>query len=120
MFGNLYKILSESHEGDTFCYDIEFDPLHSIYQAHFPGNPVTPGACQLEVMRQLVSEALGMEVSILNVKSLKFLEVINPLKTPVVSVELDMTGDGDEGKIKCAARISTEDTVYTKAVIYLG
>ena len=34
---------------------IRLNPDHEIYRAHFPGNPITPGVCIV----QIISEVLG-------------------------------------------------------------
>ncbi|MGM9749346.1 MAG: hypothetical protein ACI3ZN_11150 [Candidatus Cryptobacteroides sp.] len=119
MFENLYKVISSNKDGSTYHFDVELDAAHQIYGAHFPGNPITPGACQLEMLRQLASEASGKDLAVLEVRSIKYLNVINPVKTPEVEVELDLTEDGEEGKIKCSAKIKAEEIIFTKAIMNL-
>ena len=36
---------------------IRLNPDHEIYRAHFPGNPITPGVCIV----QIISEVLGVQ-----------------------------------------------------------
>ena len=33
---------------------LQCNPAHIIYQAHFPGNPITPGACIIQVADELM------------------------------------------------------------------
>ena len=118
MFEKLYKVKASRQEGSTFCFDVELDAAHQIYGAHFPGNPITPGACQLEMLRQLASEASGKDLSVAEVRSIKYLNVIDPVKTPGIEVVFDLKED--DGRMKCSARIKNEDAVFTKAVMYLS
>ena len=49
-----------------------------IYQAHFPGNPITPGACIIQIAQELYEQLCGHSVEILEVKNAKFLKTITP------------------------------------------
>ena len=49
-----------------------------IYQAHFPGNPITPGACIIQIAQELYEQLCGHSVEILEVKNAKFLKTMTP------------------------------------------
>ncbi len=51
---------------------------HPIFEGHFPGRPVVPGACLLQLVKELVSMAIGSEVRLLRADQLKFVSMIGP------------------------------------------
>ena len=42
-------------EGELRC-KVKFNPEHFIYKAHFPGNPVTPGVCLVQMAAEILGE----------------------------------------------------------------
>jgi 3-hydroxyacyl-[acyl-carrier-protein] dehydratase len=51
---------------------------HPVYQGHFPGNPVVPGVCQVQMVKELVEKALKVSVKLTESDNIKFLSMINP------------------------------------------
>ena len=43
MTDNLYTTINIEDNENGFVAEIETNPSHIIYKAHFPGNPITPG-----------------------------------------------------------------------------
>lgn len=97
---NLYTILgSETYDG-RICYNLRLHPDCFIYQAHFPGKPVTPGVCIIQMAKELLEDHLQQSLQLTTVKNVKFLSVISPLETPGLSCVLDkiqsITGENGE------------------------
>ena len=53
-------------------FNIILNPDHLIYKAHFPGQPVTPGVCILQMIQEILSEQEGMPLFIRKIKNVKF------------------------------------------------
>lgn len=49
-------------------FRLRLNPEHFIYQAHFPGEPVTPGVCILQIGKELLAELLQESLEITHVK----------------------------------------------------
>lgn len=73
---NLYTVLSACRQ--TGVCTIHLIENCMIYQAHFPGNPITPGACIIQIAQELYEQLWGHSVEILEVKNAKFLKTITP------------------------------------------
>ena len=84
---NLYKIIRKEEVDRVVNYTIELSPSCVIYAAHFPGEPITPGVCIVQMGKELVEEQLSEQCStpcklmITKVKNVKFLSVISPDET---------------------------------------
>jgi len=115
MFQDLYRITGESLSGGCHSFGITLDASHSIFRVHFPGTPITPGACQLEILRQLAGRALGREVSVAEVRNIKFLKTINPAADPDITVEETFSGTDEPGTFRCTAVLRAGEAVFTKA-----
>ena len=73
---NLYTVLSACRQ--TGVCTIHLIENCMIYQAHFPGNPITPGACIIQIAQELYEQLCGHSVEIWEVKNAKFLKTMTP------------------------------------------
>ena len=105
---NLYTISSqENHEG-TARYDLNLNAEHAIYKAHFPGLPITPGVCLMQIARELLEDHTGLALEITMVKNVKFLSVISPVEQPGITCSLSHVIVGETG-VECRTQISAPD-----------
>lgn len=114
MFTDLFTINGRSREDATFTWDISLNLDSGIFKVHFPGNPILPGACQLEMFRQLAGESLGSDLTVSAVNNIKYLAIIDPRVTPSFTVTETFT-KVDDHTDKCTVLIKNADTVFTKA-----
>ncbi|MEO7215125.1 hypothetical protein [Mucilaginibacter sp.] len=49
-----------------------------IFEGHFPGHPVLPGACMLQIIKEVLQEALGEQLILKKASSIKFLMQVDP------------------------------------------
>ena len=90
LLNDLYTILAReqgSSEG-LWRFEIDLNPAHPIYQGHFPGHPVTPGACLTEIVMELSAIALNKSGAIQpkSISNLKFLAPHVPFKPICVEI----------------------------------
>ena len=108
---------TDADAGTIFC--VTLNALHPIFQAHFAGNPVMPGACIAQMIKELAMEHFGASFFISAVRNMKFLKVINPLETPEVSVQMTFT-TRDDDSISVSTLINNGDDVFSKAILILN
>ena len=100
---NLYKIIREEGAGPVANYAIELIPSCVIYTAHFPGRPVTPGVCIVQMGKELVEDLLSGQRSapcrldISKVKNVKFLSVISPEESLHLTYQVKKLVLSDDG-----------------------
>ncbi|RAW00153.1 hotdog family protein [Pseudochryseolinea flava] len=77
---------------------VTFQKDHPVFAGHFPGNPVVPGVCMIQIVRELLEDSLNMQLQLRTGDNIKFLNVINPIDTPAVvaSIHTVVTDDGVE------------------------
>jgi len=97
---------------------IELDSDSVIYKAHFPGNPITPGACIVEMGREIASLILEKDLLLEKADNIKFLMGIHPVETPRVTFMLQMTEQG-QGLWKVRTEVKNGDNVMTKMTLWL-
>ncbi|SRR5690625_855643 len=97
---NLYQLKSiKKSQEDVFDVQISLDKNHAIFKGHFPGNPVLPGVCMVQIMKEISAEITDKELQLKTSKSIKFLELINPNKNPNLRLNLKITEKTNENII---------------------
>ena len=89
------------------------NPEHLIYQAHFPGNPITPGACLLQTVGELLQRKLGRPLFLKASKNIKYLNVLVPVEGKEVRFTYSNLVE-TENECKAQVVIADEASVYTK------
>ncbi|MBQ4821348.1 3-hydroxyacyl-ACP dehydratase [Aquimarina sp. MMG016] len=115
LIADLYKINEDIVRDGVQTTSITLNPDSDIFKGHFPGNPVTPGVCMLQIIKELTERRLGCSLFMKKASNVKFMAVINPEKTPDLVIENSFT-DGDE-EIKVKNIIKYDDTVALKVVV---
>ena len=121
--GDLFRIESRIEglpEGQS-GFNIVLNPDHLIYKAHFPGQPVTPGVCILQMLQELLSVGMDKQLFIKNIKNAKFISMMSPVTDSRVSV-LFSSVTPEEGGIKAqgvVTRRDESDQLFLKFSIFL-
>ena len=121
--GDLFRIESriEGLPQGQSGFNIILNPDHLIYKAHFPGQPVTPGVCILQMLQELLSHQEDKQLFIKNIKNAKFISVMSPVTDSRVSVVFTAV-TAEEGGVKAQGVVSRRDNpsdLFLKFSIFL-
>ncbi|MEO5682572.1 MAG: 3-hydroxyacyl-ACP dehydratase [Chitinophagaceae bacterium] len=111
--GNFYTVLSPVMEDDRIQAVLQINPGHEIFQGHFPGQPVVPGVCMMQIVKELVQKTTGRPVQLRHGLDLKFLSVIDPGKNNTVHAEANYTVLAS-GDINVTARLFFNEITFFK------
>ncbi len=113
LMNDFYFVSNESADEATYRSLIRFDAGHRIFEGHFPGQPVVPGVCMLQLVQESFGAHVGSKLELVKASSLKFLLVIDPRITPTVTLQLKYKINA-EGCYIVDAQLSNEGTNYFK------
>jgi 3-hydroxyacyl-[acyl-carrier-protein] dehydratase len=111
---DFYKVekLEKTGEG-KYTAVVFLNKEHDIFKGHFPGNPVTPGVCMMQIIKELTQEILGSSLTMTSSSNVKFMALINPEKNPTLKLDIEISGDlATEIKVKNTT--SFDETVALK------
>ena len=91
---------------------IELNPEHDVFKGHFPNNPVTPGVCMLQILKELTEQATKTNLFIKECSNVIFMALINPEVNPILAISIDINPLEENFKIKASA--SFDQTVALK------
>jgi 3-hydroxyacyl-[acyl-carrier-protein] dehydratase len=91
---------------------ISINKGHRIFNGHFPGLPVVPGVCMLQMVREIMEVHLGRSLDITASDNMKFLSVINPDQNAEVDAAINYTEE--TGIISINATLFAGTTTFFK------
>lgn len=103
--------MEDTENGFTTC--LWCNPSHPIYKAHFPGNPITPGACLLQTAGEILQRKLERPLYLKASKNVKFLNVLVPSEGKTVQYNFSRPVENESG-CKTQVVIADDATVYAK------
>lgn len=90
---------------------VSFDAHHPVYQAHFPGNPVTPGVYLLQIATEILEGHLGLRLSLKTAGNIRFKKPIGPEAQPTfIFRKLNTEND----HLSVSVSIETDDSQLAK------
>lgn len=110
---SFYRINALNFEENVLEAQISIDPKHTIFDGHFPGNPVTPGVVQLEMVKEILGTHFNKTIQLKTLATSKFLAVLNPENTPDAALKMTITEQEDQS-LKVSGQISTSEGVCLK------
>ncbi|AEH01937.1 3-hydroxyacyl-ACP dehydratase [Lacinutrix sp. 5H-3-7-4] len=109
---DFYKVNTiETVENKTTA-NIKINKNHEIFKGHFPNNPVTPGVCMMQIIKELTEKVVSKNLFMQTSSNIKFMAIINPELTPNLDLTLDITKTDEGYKVKNVTKF--EDTVALK------
>jgi len=108
----LYKVIATENTSEGILAKVHLNKDHAIFKGHFPGNPVMPGVCMIQIIKELTEEATGKNLFLSVSSNIKFMAIINPEKNADLQIAIDISQENGEVKIKNTT--SFDDTVALK------
>ena len=108
-----YTVIERQNTDSGVNFTVHLNAEHFIYAAHFPGNPVTPGVCITQIVKELTEKLVEIPLFLKIVKNIKFTQVINPLQHSQVTFALTNLQE-DESGYKVNAVVKNESEIFAK------
>jgi len=112
LINDFFKIINIEHSEGSIHSMIQLNASHKIFEGHFPNNPVTPGVVQLQIVKEILEQALDKKCLLKEVGRCKFLAILNPNNTPEIMISIDYSVSEDE-MLKVSAQGSLKDESQT-------
>ena len=108
----LYTVENFKQEDQTVQATVKLNAAHEVFKGHFPGNPVMPGVCMIQIIKELTEQATEKKLFLSVASNIKFMAIINPEKNDVIELTLTIAEDDETVKVKNTT--SFEETLALK------
>lgn len=109
---DIFAITKIEHQSNSVHAALDINKDSEIFKGHFPGQPVVPGACMLQIVKNVLETALNNPLELKKAGYLKFISMIDP--NVVREVELEIVYKLDEKEITATAALTCDETVCFK------
>lgn len=111
---DFYTVIGFEQIAENTCLaSLTIHKDHPVFTGHFPGNPVTPGVCMMQIIKELGEKWSGSSLQLTKARNVKFMAIINPEKNENIKVEMLFEKDGED-TLSIKSTTSFEDTVALK------
>lgn len=108
----LYTIDELKSSETEITAKITLNPNHEIFKGHFPENPIMPGVCMMQIIKELTEKVLGKELFLQTSTNIKFMAKINPEINP--NLVLNIPYSEEDGTLKIKNTSYFEETLALK------
>lgn len=104
LLNNLYSISASEKGIDSYKFFLKLNADHPIYSYHFPGNPITPGVCILQMLSELLELVSDRNLKLKSYVNVKYLNIISPKESSDITIEFSVTESQEEVKVKAIVK----------------
>ncbi len=108
----LYTVQSLVEEGQEVKARVRLHKEHEVFKGHFPNNPIMPGVCMLQMIKELTEQVTGKELFLSVATNVKFMAKINPEENELIDLMINISEDN--GIIKVKNVTSYDQTIALK------
>jgi 3-hydroxyacyl-[acyl-carrier-protein] dehydratase len=113
---NFFKIKTFCKTENGIDYAIELNSEHSIFKAHFPNNPVMPGVCIIQTVKELSEEMFDAKLFLKKAVNIKFVNIINPVENRKVVFSIAVSSESNNER-NISAVVKSGDNLFAKLSI---
>lgn len=105
-----YSLISMREEGQHADIFLSLRPDCDVYRGHFPGNPICPAVCNIEMIKECAQKVIGKRLQIRTIKQCRLTAIASPSICP--KVEVDLQFEPNTKGYVITARIFDPEKVY--------
>lgn len=115
---NKYFKVENSNAADGFAhFHVRLLSDCDVYRGHFPGNPVSPGVCNIEMIRECFCLCLNSEPRIQTIDRCRLTAVASPKASPELDVDLSWTKDENGWRVVATLKDDKQQYMDFKGLI---
>ncbi|MBK7763738.1 MAG: hypothetical protein IPI46_10265 [Bacteroidetes bacterium] len=113
LLNNFFFIDAIEHETGFIKAVIHINEQHEILKGHFPTQPIVPGVCMLEMLREVLEHALACRLQMQTSQVIKFLSMFLPTQNKEAEFVIQYV-QNEQGNYVIDASLLHNTIVYMK------
>lgn len=97
---------------NSYLCTLTLNANHPIFKGHFPNNPVTPGVCMMQIVKNITEQITDNQLQLIQMTNVKFTALINPELHPFLQLSLSL--QTQDGQVLVKSDTSYENTIALK------
>lgn len=113
LLNDYYRIDSQTAVGNEILFRVTLLPEYCAYAGHFPGNPVSPGVCNIQMVKECAVQLTGQPLFLCYISHCRWSAVITPQTTPHLQIRMQLS-EAENDRYKVCATVCDDTTIYMK------
>ena len=113
LLNDFFTIRDTESSATEIWAELLINSNHKIFEGHFPNQPVVPGVCMMQMIKEILELKIGKETNLLQAADMKFLAVINPQENNLIHASIKYATD-EAGVINIVASLFKDELVHFK------
>lgn len=110
-----YIIKGSTQIDDTTVFHIHLNEECTVYQGHFPGNPISPGVCNIQMIKECTESLFKKEFRLSNLQLCRLTTLITPQTHPDLEIFIQLIESDGIYKLKAFIKKEEELCMELKA-----
>lgn len=106
-----YSIESSTIDGQKGLFHILLNPDCEVYNGHFPGTPVSPGVCNIQMILECTERIAQHSLRMRKLNRCRFTTLLSPQTHPELDIQIDIQPK-EEAIYTLNATIGKEENIY--------
>jgi 3-hydroxyacyl-[acyl-carrier-protein] dehydratase len=119
LLNDFFFIVEQQSAVGSVVAKILINEKHKIFEGHFPGMPVVPGVCMIQIVMEMLELVTGKQIRLVSSDTIKFLAVINPQINKEVDVRIHWSPDSDAFLVNATLFADSRTFFKLKAIVTL-
>ena len=113
LLNDFFTINDTESSASEIWAELVIKPDHKIFDGHFPNQPVVPGVCMMQMIKEIIEQVLGKATNLVQAAEMKFMAVINPQENNLIQATIKYAAD-ESGVINIQASLYKDELVHFK------
>lgn len=97
-----YTIEGKEMVGESALFHIRLNPECHVYQGHFPEKAVSPGVCNIQMLKELAEELAGKPLCMDNLQQCRLTTLITPDEYPTLTASIRLEEKEEGYKLRAS------------------
>lgn len=113
LLNNFFYIDQVIADESSIKADIRVNINHPILMGHFPEQPIVPGVCMLEMLKEVIQFNYNKKYQLESASMIKFLTMFAPPQFTSASFNIQIN-PFESNKLQVNASLNSDDTIFLK------
>ena len=113
LVNDFFTISKLEEEGFEIRAELVINANHKIFEGHFPGHPVVPGVCMMQMVKEIIEKVVAEKTNLVRAGEMKFLAIINPKENNMIRATLKYNIE-ENGNMAVSAILFKESLIHFK------
>ena len=113
LLNNFFYIDQVIADESSIKADIRVNSNHPILMGHFPEQPIVPGVCMLEMLKEVIQFNYNKKYQLESASMIKFLTMFAPPQFTSASFNIQIN-PFESNKLQVNASLNSDDAIFLK------